>query len=98
MERMFVADQVYDRFVARFVERTKAMRLGSGLEWQRHGVADLAGPAGHGHGARRGRGRQGSGCSPAGGRPDLGPYFYEPTILEGVTPDMTCFGTRRSAP
>ena len=33
MERMFVADQVYDRFVARFVERTKAMRLGSGLEW-----------------------------------------------------------------
>ena len=25
-------------------------------------------------------------------RPDLGPYFFEPTVLEGVTPDMTCFG------
>ena len=26
----------------------------------------------------------------AGGRarPDLGPYFYEPTVLEGVTPAM----------
>ena len=33
MERMYVADQVYDRFVQRFVDRTKAMRLGTGLEW-----------------------------------------------------------------
>ena len=28
MERMFVADQVYDRFVERFVDRTEAMTLG----------------------------------------------------------------------
>ena len=21
-------------------------------------------------------------------RPDLGPYFYEPTLLEGVTPEV----------
>ena len=36
----------------------------------------------------------------AGGRarPDLGPYFYEPTILEGVTPDMTCFGNETFGP
>ena len=36
----------------------------------------------------------------AGGRarPDLGPYFYEPTILEGVTPDMTCFGHETFGP
>jgi succinate-semialdehyde dehydrogenase/glutarate-semialdehyde dehydrogenase len=29
----------------------------------------------------------------AGGRarPDLGPYFYEPTILTGVQPGMTCY-------
>ena len=35
-----------------------------------------------------------------GGRrgPDLGPYFYEPTILEGVTPDMTCFGEETFGP
>ena len=31
-------------------------------------------------------------------RPDLGPYFYEPTILEGVTPDMTCFGNETFGP
>ena len=33
MERMFVADQVYDRFVERFVARTEAMTLGSTLDW-----------------------------------------------------------------
>ena len=31
-------------------------------------------------------------------RPDLGPYFFEPTILEGVTPDMACFGTETFGP
>ena len=33
MERMFVADQVYDRFVERFVARTEAMTLGASLDW-----------------------------------------------------------------
>jgi succinate-semialdehyde dehydrogenase/glutarate-semialdehyde dehydrogenase len=31
-------------------------------------------------------------------RPDLGPFFYEPTILEGVTPTMTCFGRETFGP
>jgi acyl-CoA reductase-like NAD-dependent aldehyde dehydrogenase len=31
-------------------------------------------------------------------RPDLGPFFYEPTILEGVTPEMTCFGRETFGP
>jgi acyl-CoA reductase-like NAD-dependent aldehyde dehydrogenase len=100
MERMFVADQVYDRFVARFVERTKAMRLGSGLEWGSDmgsliSQDQLDTVTAHvedavGKGAR----------VLAGGRarPDLGPYFYEPTILEGVTPDMTCFGDETFGP
>ncbi|WP_426246888.1 succinic semialdehyde dehydrogenase [Nocardioides sp. LHG3406-4] len=100
MERMFVADQVYDRFVDRFVARTEAMTLGASLEWgvdmgslisaaqletvQKH-VDDAVAK-----GAR----------VLAGGRarPDLGPYFFEPTILEGVTPDMTCFGDETFGP
>ena len=49
MERMFVADQVYDRFVERFVARTEAMTLGATPRLgQRHGLADLPGPARHG--------------------------------------------------
>jgi len=31
-------------------------------------------------------------------RPELAPYFYEPTILEGVSPDMTCFGHETFGP
>lgn len=99
-ERMFVADQVYDRFVERFVARTQAMSLGASMEW---GVdmgslisqAQLDTVVAHvddavAKGAR----------VLAGGRarPDLGPYFYEPTILEGVTPDMTCFGNETFGP
>ncbi|MGV3562306.1 MAG: succinic semialdehyde dehydrogenase [Nocardioides sp.] len=99
-ERLFVADQVYDRFVERFVARTQAMTLGATLEWgtdmgslisqdqldtvTRH-VEDAVAK-----GAR----------VLAGGkaRPDLGPFFFEPTILEGVTPDMTCFGEETFGP
>jgi succinate-semialdehyde dehydrogenase/glutarate-semialdehyde dehydrogenase len=99
-ERLFVADQVYDRFVERFVARTQAMTLGASLEWgvdmgslisqeqldtvEAH-VADAVAK-----GARVLTGGR--------HRPDLGPYFFEPTILEGVTPEMTCFGDETFGP
>ena len=100
MERLFVADQVYDRFVERFVERTKAQKLGPGLEWGTDigsliSQQQLDAVTAHvddavAKGAR----------VLAGGRarPDLGPYFYEPTILEGVDPDMRCFGEETFGP
>lgn len=100
MERLFVADQVYDRFVERFVARTEAMTLGATLEWGndmgslisqdqldtvQHHVEDAVAK-----GARLLTGGR--------ARPDLGPYFFEPTILEGVTPDMSCFGDETFGP
>lgn len=100
MERLYVADQVYDRFVDRFVARTQAMSLGAGLEWtidmgslisqdqldtvQAH-VDDAVAK-----GARVLTGGK--------ARPDLGPFYFEPTILEGVSPDMTCFGHETFGP
>ncbi len=100
MERLFVADQVYDRFVDRFVARTQAMTLGATLDWgndmgslisadqldtvTRH-VDDAVAK-----GARVLTGGR--------ARPDLGPFVYEPTILEGVTPEMTCFGDETFGP
>ena len=85
MERMFVADQVYDRFVERFVARTEAMTLGASLDWGvdmgslisqdqldtvvRH-VEDAVAK-----GARVLTGGK--------ARPDLGPYFFEPTDPRG---------------
>ncbi len=100
MERMFVADQVYDRFVRRFVERTKAMNLRSGLEWGSDmgsliSADQLETVTAHVEDAVA----KGATVLTGGrARPDLGPYFYEPTILEGVTPEMTCFGDETFGP
>jgi succinate-semialdehyde dehydrogenase/glutarate-semialdehyde dehydrogenase len=99
-ERMFVADQVYERFVDRFVARVKAMRLQAGLAWGSDmgtliSKAQLDAVTAHVEDAR------GKGVRVlAGGRarPDLGPYYYEPTVLEGVTPDMRCFGEETFGP
>ncbi len=100
MERMFVADQVYDRFVQKFVERTKAMDLKPGLDWGSDmgsliSQDQLDTVVAHVEDAKAKGARV-----LAGGRarPDLGPYFYEPTILEGVTPGMTCFGDETFGP
>lgn len=100
MERLFVADQVYDRFVERFVERTKAQKLGPGLEWGTDigsliSQQQLDAVTAHVEDAVAKGARV-----LAGGRarPDLGPYFYEPTVLEGVDPDMRCFGEETFGP
>src|SRR4051812_27567730 len=100
IERMFVADQVYDRFVERFVARTQAMTLGATLDWGNDmgtliSQQQLDTVTAHvedsvAKGARVLTGGK--------ARPDLGPYFFEPTILEGVTPDMTCFGQETFGP
>jgi len=99
-ERLYVASEVHDEFVEKFVARTKAMRLGAGHEWgidmgslisaeQLQTVDEHVRDAVH-HGAR----------VLAGGRarPDLGPYFYEPTILEGVTADAACHADETFGP
>jgi succinate-semialdehyde dehydrogenase/glutarate-semialdehyde dehydrogenase len=100
MERLFVADQVYDKFVSRFVERTKAQRLGPGLEWGTDigsliSQQQLDAVVAHVDDAVAKGARVLAGGRP---RPDLGPYFYEPTILEGVDPDMRCFGEETFGP
>ena len=100
MERLFVADQVYDRFVDRFVARTEAMALGATLEWGTDmgsliSQAQLDTVTAHVEDALGRGARVLTGGRP---RPDLGPYFYEPTILEGVSPEMTCFGDETFGP
>jgi succinate-semialdehyde dehydrogenase/glutarate-semialdehyde dehydrogenase len=90
IERLYVEDAIYDRFVPAFVERVRRMRLAPGLGWHADmgslvSEAQLARVTEHvadavAKGAR----------VLAGGRsrPDLGRLFYEPTILEGVGDDM----------
>jgi succinate-semialdehyde dehydrogenase / glutarate-semialdehyde dehydrogenase len=99
-ERMFVADQVYDRFVERFVARSGALTLGATLDWGNDmgpliSAAQLEKVAAHVDDAVAKGARVLTGGKP---RPDLAPYFYEPTILEGVTPAMACFGEETFGP
>lgn len=99
-ERMFIADQVYDRFVAALVERTRRLRLGAGIEWG-HDMGSLISAdqletvSAHVEDAKA----KGARVLVGGrARPDLAPFYYEPTILEGVTPSMTCFGHETFGP
>ncbi|MFS3130137.1 succinic semialdehyde dehydrogenase [Nocardioides sp. Bht2] len=99
-ERMFVADEIYDRFVERFVARTEALALGSGHSWETDmgsliSQDQLDTVQAHVNDAVAKGAR-----ILAGGRhrPDLGPYFFEPTILEGVTSDMVCHGNETFGP
>jgi acyl-CoA reductase-like NAD-dependent aldehyde dehydrogenase len=97
---MFVADQVYDRFRDKFVAATKAMALQPGIDWGSDmgsliSQDQLDTVSAHVEDAVA------KGATVlAGGRarPDLGPYYFEPTILEGVTPEMTCFGEETFGP
>lgn len=86
IERLYVHQDVLDAFLAELVPRTTALRLGAGLDYRADlgsltGAEQLARVVEHvedavGHGA----------LVLAGGRqrPDLGPYFYEPTLLTEV--------------
>jgi acyl-CoA reductase-like NAD-dependent aldehyde dehydrogenase len=100
MERLFVADQVYDRFMSRFVARTESMTLGATLDWGNDmgtliSRRQLETVTAHVTDAVEKGARVVTGGR---ARPDLAPFFYEPTILEGVTPEMTCFGNETFGP
>jgi succinate-semialdehyde dehydrogenase/glutarate-semialdehyde dehydrogenase len=99
-ERMFVADQVYDQFVERFVARIEGMRLGAGHDWAIDmgsliSQDQLEVVTAHVEDAVAKGATVLTGGKP---RPDLGPYCFEPTVLEGVTPEMTCHGNETFGP
>ncbi|MEU2725325.1 succinic semialdehyde dehydrogenase [Streptomyces smyrnaeus] len=100
IERLYVHESVADAFLERFVARTRALRLGASLAYgadmgslvserqlrtvEQH-VADAVGKGA---------------TVLAGGRarPDIGPLFYEPTVLEGVEPAMAVCGEETFGP
>lgn len=92
-ERIYAQSGIYDRFLEAFVARTKALRVGSALDFSVDigsliGSSQLEKTLEHVDDARA-KGAQ----VLAGGRsrPDIGPYFFEPTILTGVTEGMQCY-------
>lgn len=100
IERIYVHQSLYDRFVDRFAKRVSGMKLGSGydlapemgslidgsqLETVRSHVQDAVAKGA---------------TVVAGGRerPDLGPFFFEPTVLTDVVPGMTLFDEETFGP
>jgi succinate-semialdehyde dehydrogenase/glutarate-semialdehyde dehydrogenase len=100
VERLLVHEEIAGEFVNRLVERAKRMRLGSGLNYdydmgsliseeQLDAVRDHVEDA-VAKGARvLTGGRE---------RPDIGPYFYEPTILGDVKGGMSLFADETFGP
>jgi succinate-semialdehyde dehydrogenase / glutarate-semialdehyde dehydrogenase len=81
---------VYDEFVPKFVDRAKAMKLGSGLDFEAE-MGSLTYERQLDVVTRHVEQAVDAGATLlAGGkaRPDLGPLFYEPTVLADVNGDM----------
>jgi succinate-semialdehyde dehydrogenase / glutarate-semialdehyde dehydrogenase len=90
IERILVHESCHDEFVRRFAEATRALTIGAAFD---HSVEigsltsaeQLAVTTAHVEDAVAKGARVLCGGRP---RPDLGPYFYEPTVLTGVLPTM----------
>ncbi|MFJ9208178.1 succinic semialdehyde dehydrogenase [Streptomyces sp. NPDC102264] len=90
IERLYVHDSVADAFLERFAARTKAMRLGNSLAYGAD-MGCLVGARQLETVTRHVEEAVAKGATViAGGvaRPDIGPLFYEPTILDGVEAPM----------
>ncbi|MGW0929306.1 succinic semialdehyde dehydrogenase [Streptomyces sp. NPDC002644] len=91
IERLFVHASVADAFLERFVARTKALRLGNFLGYGAD-MGSLASERQMETTMRHVEDAVAKGATVlAGGvaRPDVGPYFYEPTVLDGVEAPMS---------
>jgi succinate-semialdehyde dehydrogenase/glutarate-semialdehyde dehydrogenase len=100
VERIYVAKSLWEAFVDKFVKATKSLTLSAGLDYaggmgslinakQLQTVTDHVDDA-----VAKGA------TVLAGGRarPDIGPHFYEPTILTGVREGMTAFADETFGP
>ncbi|MEU1277496.1 succinic semialdehyde dehydrogenase [Streptomyces sp. NPDC005805] len=90
IERLYVHESVADDFIERFATRARAMRLGNSLAYGAD-MGSLVGPRQLETVTRHVEEAVAKGARlVAGGvaRPDIGPYFFEPTILDGVSEPM----------
>jgi succinate-semialdehyde dehydrogenase/glutarate-semialdehyde dehydrogenase len=93
MERIYVHERIHDEFVAQFVANVEEMRLGAGLSYDSDMgsltfARQLESVTAHVEDAKA----KGATVLTGGrARPDLGPYFYAPTVLSDVTPEMKVY-------
>jgi succinate-semialdehyde dehydrogenase/glutarate-semialdehyde dehydrogenase len=91
-ERMYLHEEIADAFLDLFLARVRALRLGPALDYSADmgsltSERQLAVVVRHVEDAKAHGATVLAGGRP---RPDIGPLFYEPTVLEGVTSAMEC--------
>jgi acyl-CoA reductase-like NAD-dependent aldehyde dehydrogenase len=100
IERIYVHDSIFDAFAEAFTAETGRLRLAAGYDYG----ADMGSLTSqralktvteHVDDARAKGATVLTGGRP---RPDLGPYFYEPTVLADVTPGMACHADETFGP
>lgn len=100
MERAWIPVRMFSEFSEKFLSRVRSMKLSPEMHY---GVdmGSLTVPAQLSRVQDHVRDALGKGAVLlAGGRarPDLGPLFYEPTVLTGVTPEMTIYAEETFGP
>jgi succinate-semialdehyde dehydrogenase/glutarate-semialdehyde dehydrogenase len=99
-ERIYVAEGLMDAFCTALTTRTQALRLGSSLDYDHDmggliNATQLERVSAHVEDARA----KGATVLTGGRRrTDLGPTFFEPTVLTGVTPEMDCYADETFGP
>ena len=100
IERIYVDRRVAEVFIPEFARKTRALVLGSAFDYSTD-VGSLTSAAQ----LERITAKVGDAVAKgatvlAGGkaRPELGPYFFEPTVLTNVTPAMECFAAETFGP
>jgi succinate-semialdehyde dehydrogenase / glutarate-semialdehyde dehydrogenase len=92
-ERLFVHEAIADEFIPKLVERVKGMKVGGGFDFS-YDMGSLVSEQQLETVQTHVDDAVDKGAVVlAGGRarPDLGPYFYEPTLLDNVRDGMTLF-------
>jgi succinate-semialdehyde dehydrogenase/glutarate-semialdehyde dehydrogenase len=100
IERMYLPESKYDEIRSKFVAATEALTVGAAYDFGPD-MGSLVSPDHKDRVQSHVDDAVAKGATVLTGgkaRPDLGPAFFEPTILEGVTKDMLCGVTETFGP
>lgn len=99
-ERIYVHESLYDTFLKRLVTQTLGMKIGGDFDFS-YDIGSLSHQRQLDKTVQHVQNAVANGAKvEVGGRtrPDLGPYFFEPTVLTGVNPACEIYGEETFGP
>jgi len=93
IERIFIHEEIYEKFLAEFVKRVKTLRLGAEIGWD-YEIGSLASKTIFDRvSATIEKAISEGAIALTGGQahPEIGPFVYAPTVLTGVTKEMDIY-------